>query len=459
MLRICRRVCAAALVGLGGLSDAGEALTEDHKLSASDPTFQARFGSALAVSADHALVGAPSAVIDGVNDAGAVYVFDLSTGLYVTTLSADVPQNDGYFGTSIAVSGETLLVGSSGVNGTTGAAFVFDLTTGQQTAVLSASDGAALDGFGTEVALSDDIAVIAAPQHATNGEFHAGAAYVFDLTSGQEISKLTAADANERDYFGTSVAVSGGTALVGARLQDPVGLLNAGAAYLFDTATGMQLRKLTAPDGVSNDRLGISVALIGDTALVGSYLHDTDDGGSDAGAVYVFDASNGQMTAKLAASDGASVDRFGQAVAVSGDHAVVGATLADPGGVNGAGAAYLFDLGSMTETAKLIASDPVGNDFHGESVAIRGSDVLAGARGHDLDGLTDAGAAYLYRQVGVEPCIPDLAEPFGVLDLADIVAFVTLFTAMDGSVDFDGNGVFDLADIVSFVTAFGAGCP
>ena len=53
----------------------------------------------------------------------------------------------------------------------------------------------------------------------------------------------------------------------------------------------------------------------------------------------------------------------------------------------------------------------------------------------------------------------DLAEPFGILDLADISAFVTAFTTGDLAADLDGNGILDLSDITAFVSAFTGGCP
>ncbi|MEO0586501.1 MAG: FG-GAP repeat protein, partial [Planctomycetota bacterium] len=140
---------------------------------------------------------------------------------------------------------------------------------------LLAPDGAANDYFGHSVAVSGTTALVGSHLDNDNGTY-SGSAYLFDTTTGDLISKLTAPDAAAFDYFGRSVAVSGTTALVGSAFDDD-NVINSGSAYLFDTTTGDLISKLTAPDGAGNDRFGNSVAVSGTTALVGSYL-DNDNG-------------------------------------------------------------------------------------------------------------------------------------------------------------------------------------
>ena len=158
-----------------------------------------------------------------------------------------------------------------------------------------------------------------------------------------EVAKLLASDAQANDYFGGSVAVSGDTAVIGARYEDTGGS-NAGAAYVFTRSGGSwtQQAKLLASDAQSSDYFGVSVAVSGDTAVIGAYGEAT--GGSYAGAVYVFTRSGGAWTqqAKLLASDAQSSDQFGVSVAVSGDTAVIGARYEDTGGSD-AGAVYVFE--------------------------------------------------------------------------------------------------------------------
>jgi len=161
-------------------------------------------------------------------------------------------------------------------------------------------------------------------------------------------TKLTASDAAEGDQFGFSVAISGNTALVGAIRDDDAGS-NSGSAYLFDAATGNQLAKLTASDAAADDFFGISVAISGNTALVGSPLDG--DGGSFSGSAYLFDATTGNQLAKLTASDAAALDQFGISVAISGNTALVGAWQDDDAGFS-SGSAYLYT--SIPEPSTLL---------------------------------------------------------------------------------------------------------
>ena len=167
-------------------------------------------------------------------------------------------------------------------------------------------------------------------------------------TTYNEIKKLTASDAEAGDLFGGRVAVSGDTAAVGARFEDAGGE-DAGAAYIFQRDEGGadnwgEVTKLTASDATAGDFFGFSVAVSGDTAVVGA--HGEDTGGTFAGAAYVFErgeggADNWGQVEKLTASDPETLDQFGVSVAVSGDTAVVGAIQGDAGDSN-TGSAYVF---------------------------------------------------------------------------------------------------------------------
>jgi hypothetical protein len=143
-----------------------------------------------------------------------------------------------------------------------------------------------------------------------------------------KVQKLLAGDGAAGDYFGASVAVSGNTAIIGAYGDDDKGS-GSGTAYVFVRAadgTWSQQAKLTADDGASWDVFGCSVAVSGDTAVIGAYADD--DKGSASGSTYVFVRATGgawSQQAKLTADDGAASDWFGYSVAVSGDTAVIGA--------------------------------------------------------------------------------------------------------------------------------------
>lgn len=256
-----------------------------------------------------------------------------------------------------------------------------------QQAKLTAADGAANDSFGTSVALSGDTALIGAPGNAGSR----GAAYVFVRTGSTWTweGKLTANDGVAGDLFGWSVALSGDAALVGA-YQDDGGK---GSAYVFvrsGTAWSQQA-KLMASDGVALDRFGVSVSLSGDTALVGANQDD-----SSRGSAYVF-VRTGTVwiqQGKLTAADGAANDSFGISVSISGETALVGANQDD----SSRGSAYIFVRTGTTwqQQAKLGASDGVASDEFGRSVSLSGTTALIGAFRDD----TSKGSAYVFLRSG-----------------------------------------------------------
>ncbi|HVM55185.1 MAG TPA: hypothetical protein VM262_18515, partial [Acidimicrobiales bacterium] len=202
-----------------------------------------------------------------------------------------------------------------------------------------------------------------------------GAAYPLAIDPWFQQAKLTAADAAGGDRFGVAVAVSGDTAVVGANAADTPAGSNVGSAYVFVRSAGTWAlqAKLTATDAAAVDNFGISVAISGDTAVVGAYL-DSTLAGSNAGSAYVFVRSAGTWAQqqKLTAADAAAGDRFGISVAVSGDTAVVGAYLDDaPAGMD-SGSAYVFvrSAGTWAQQQKLAASDADAGDRFGIAVAV-----------------------------------------------------------------------------------------
>jgi hypothetical protein len=214
-------------------------------------------------------------------------------------------------------------------------------------------------------------------------------------------SELLASDAAAQDNLGWSVAIGGTTALVGAPFKN-VGVKKLqGVAYVF-TKTGSawaQQQKLAAADGAAGDGFGNGVALSDVTAVVGA-PNKSIGSNVGQGAVYVFTSSGGAWTEaqRLVASDGAAYDDFGCSVALSGNTMIVGAYSAAVGAKSGQGVAYVFTLaGSIwTQQQKLVAADGAANDDFGYSVAISGATALVGARGRG----GQRGAAYVFAQSG-----------------------------------------------------------
>ena len=218
---------------------------------------------------------------------------------------------------------------------------------------LTAADAASKDGFGRSVAISGDTVIVGAIG-ADDSDERIGSAYLFARDQGGaeawgQVAKLTAADAAE-DRFGWSVAISGDTVIVGAPFDDHAGE-RSGSAYLFARDRGGagawgQVAKLTAADGAAGDEFGWSVALSGDAAIVGAPFDA--DAGDASGSVYLFARDQGgteswDQVAKLTAGDAAAGDAFGSSVVLSGDTVIVGATFDDHAG-EWSGSASVFQL-------------------------------------------------------------------------------------------------------------------
>jgi len=371
------------------------------ELLASDRKDFDLLGVSVAISGDTALVGALGDDDRGTN-AGAAYVFVRSGTSWTQQAkltAADGGANDN-FGGAVALSGDTAVVTAifnDEASSDAGAAYVFvrSGTTWTQQAKLTAADASSNELLGISVALSGDTALVGT----TNDNGRSGAAYVFVRggTSWTQQAKLRGADTAAADQFGISVAVVGDTALVGAFGNDVLAN-SAGSAYVFvrSGTSWTQQAELLAADGQEGDQFGVSVAVSGDTALVGANLDD--DHGTDSGSAYVFVRSGTSWTqqAKILAADGQEGDGFGISVALEADTAVLGAsTDSDLGGASGS--AYIFGRSgtSWTQQAKLNANDGASADFFGNSVALSGSTALIGAPDHDELGSSE-GAAYAF---------------------------------------------------------------
>ncbi len=278
--------------------------------------------------------------------------------------------------------------------------------------------------------------------------------YRFDGTAWIE-TKLIASDGGTYDHFGRSVAVSGDTVVVGALWDDDNGT-DTGSAYIyrFDGTAWIET-KLTANDGTSYDYFGASVAADGDSVVVGAYGDNTRTG---SGYIYRFDGSTWNET-KLIASDGTAGDYFGASVAVSGDTIVVGAYLESVHGID-SGSAYIyrFDGTAWVET-KFYGSDLSWDDHFGVSVAADVDKVVVGSH-NDFEYGSRSGSAYIYQSL-TNDCnlngIPDECDiADGTSDDLDGDDIPDECGTLSGNrSDFDGNGQVDIDDLLRLIGVFG----
>ncbi|MCA9258427.1 MAG: FG-GAP repeat protein, partial [Planctomycetales bacterium] len=296
------------------------------------------------------------------------------------------------FGDQVCITDRWILVGVPGYDLTVGGAaaddagavLVFDVKTGRYLRRLTANDSetdVAGDAFGSSVAVCGNRAVIGAPQFG-GGQ---GAAYVFDLLTGKKLYRLLATGSpGASDQFGTSVATDGDNIAVGA----PGTVTNKGSVFVFLANSGLPkpnfLLGITPPTAAAGDKLGTTMALCGRWLLAGAPA-----AAGNQGKVFVIDveSTNAAGTFTLTASDGLAGDWFGWSLAVDGPYALVGAIR--PGNP---GAAYLIHLPTAQEVTKFTASDGAPSDLFGSGVALNGNLALIGASGKN----SDLGGAYLY---------------------------------------------------------------
>ena len=370
-----------------------------------------------------------------VEDGGAEYPITIDPFVQEARLYASDGQGGDLFGTSIAMDGDTVVVGTyldDDDGRTSGSAYVFTKPSGgwvqtSTAAKLTAFDGAGGEGFGFSVAVDGDTIAVSAVWDDDKGG-QSGSAYVFTRPSRGWVTtstavKLTAYDGAAEDLFGYSVAVDndGDTIVVGA-FRDDVGdepdvKTDAGSAYVFTKPTGgwvttSTATKLTAYDGVTEDLFGVEVAVEGDTIAVSAVWDD--DSETNSGSVYLFTKPSGgwattSSAAKLTAYDPGQDDLFGLSVAMDTSTVVVGAFRDDVGDEpdvkTDAGSAYVFTKPSggwvtTSTAAKLTAYDRTGGDRFGTSVAIDsdGGTIVVGAPFADVDDRTDAGSAYVFTK-------------------------------------------------------------
>lgn len=394
--------------------------------------------------------------------AGAAYVFvrDAGTWAQEAYLKAANTEEDDRFGGAVAVSGDTIVVGATGEDGRSGAVYVFTRSAGMWTQedFLKASNADSGDRFGSSVAIDGDTLVVGARAEDSasvgvngvqqdNSAIGSGAAYVFVRSAGvwSQQAYIKASNTNEHDCFGSSVAISGNTIAVGADYEDssatgvdgdqsadPHGLFDSGAAYLFVRTgdTWNQEAYLKASNTDLGDRFATRVAVSGTTVVIGAMFEDsaatgvngdeTDNSASLAGAAYVFarNAGTWSQEAYLKGLNTESFDAFGASVAILADSIVVGATLeassangVDGDGANndapGSGAAYLFSRSGVVWSQVSYLKPSNGGGTFGDAVGLSADLLVAGASGEaspstGIDGPQDgiaapqSGAAFVF---------------------------------------------------------------
>ena len=391
-------------------------LVQQAELTASDGDTDDQFGYSVAMSGDTLVVGAPSH--DG--EDGAVYVYTRPpSGWQDATQVAELTLSDEIataLGNSVAIDGDTIVAGAPyyvTMAGVIGAAVVYTMPLGgwrneTENAVLDASDGADQDQLGWSVAVSGNEIAAGAPGP-PQGATAPGSVYEFTMPQSgwqgaTQTAELTTTDGAAGDSVGQSVAISGGTIVAGAPDHQVAGNAQQGTAYVFAMPQGgwqdeTQTGELTASDGAPGDSLGFSVATTGATVVAGAPGHE--DTPQDFGKVYVFMMptggwQSGHESAGLTGAGGEST-LLGWSVAMDGDTIVAGALL---GRSDGQGAAFAYTMSPSgwqdATPVELTAADGVSQDQFGNSVALAGDTIVAGAPLHRVGANGHQGSAYVF---------------------------------------------------------------
>lgn len=385
-----------------------------------EPSYIGNFGWSVAISGSLVVVGALNDDT-GAARAGSAYVYDLSRTIPsepILTLNNPTPGVDDYFGSSVAISGNRLVIGAFGDSEAApdaGTAYVYDLTRGDPSVpcatLMQPRTGAFARGrFGISVGISGNWVVVGADEDSTSAHF-SGIAYVYDLASATPqfpVLILTNPTPVFNDHFGSSVAISGSGIIVGAPNDDIFGS-DSGSAYLYDLVSAtprVPAWTLRSSLPARFDGFGRSVAISGTHLVVGAPWDAS--GAQNSGRAYLYSLTNTTTSMPvlwLTNPAPAELSNFGSAVAISETYVVVGA----PGAAYVGGCAYVFNLTNATPATSAVW---LGFPCHGwwesfgSSVAISGSLIVVGAPANpsatEFPGSV-AGTAYVYDMESAEP--------------------------------------------------------
>jgi len=381
------------------------------------------FGSSVAISGNICAVGAPDEDIVDHNNSGVIYLFDINTGNLLHTLNN--PNNYGTetfdsFGEQIVIDGNLCVTSTryeDNENGTSsGVVYIFNIDTGSllRTIVNPNIYGTPEnDFFGYSIAISNNMIIVGAYGEDDAGTNMSGAAYIFDVTTGDLIHTLNnpnAYDTSSGDTFGNAVSIYGNKCIVGANDEDSDNGSASGAAYIFDVTTGNLLHTLINPGAYSNnlgDYFGYAVSISENICIVGAYQEDSIEG-NNSGQVYIFDINTGSLLQSIDSpdkEDESAYENFGRSIDVSDNYIIISAPQKMEGDYYDSGKVYIYDINTYGLLHKITNENDYGSyesDYFGLAVSIFGDKFIVGATGEAYDNgdprtSSSTGKAYVYN--------------------------------------------------------------
>jgi Ca2+-binding RTX toxin-like protein len=355
-----------------------------YHFNAPDPTSFDYFGMSVALSGDIAIIGA-SGNDTASSDSGAVYLYDLTTGNLINTLTAPVTGGYEKFGSGVAAYDNWVIVSATGddtlVSGA-GRAYIFEIDTGNLVRTIENPDPQAGDGFGFLPRISESYYFIGA-QYDDVGETNAGSGYLYDKATGNLLYTFNNPDPVANSWFGYSADLTDDYLVVGAYGNAPDGVYRAGSAYVYDPATGTLLFTLDNPTPYTSDFFATDLKIFDDYVVICEKRED--DMGTDTGEVHIYDLETGGLVTSFYSTSPESQDEFGTSLNGYGDYLIVGSRRGDDAIENGGGIQeYYIDFdgdGNVSGTSK--ADIIMGLDGNDLILGGDGDDHLYGDDGDD----------------------------------------------------------------------------
>lgn len=450
-----RVVFAASVAALSALAAPGETLADQ-------PPAVEPFARLAPVGAmEHAMFGTVARVGrvlavgafrdgNGSERTGAVYLFDLVTGVQTARIVPEGLGHQAKFGGSMASNGRVIAASADGgdtLGPDAGAVFLIDPASGSVDSVLSPVDAADQQYFGSSIAMEGDRLVVGAAYHNGTHE-EVGAVYVFDTVSGEQRSMIVPDQGTRFENFGYAVAIGNGIIAAGS-WGDAAGVSLAGSVRLFDADDSAELRTLTAEPPVRFEHFGAEIHIDGPFLVASSEGYERDK--------YILDlrTDGGPVMLALPPADPGLVWEFRNGIAVSGRYAMVPAVLIDDALNRLEESVFVYDLHTMRPVVRL--TDPDGLSVGGSRhrMLLRGGLAVASIHNNSGNG---TGLVAMYDLTDTL-CQADFTPPYGTPDFFDLAAFLDAIRAGDDRADLAVPfGVLDAHDVMAFVGSLLSGC-
>lgn len=371
------------------------------------------FGSAVDISGDFLVSGAPLKNNGNQSNTGEVYIYEKSGADWnlMTSITASDREADDRFGTSVAIDGNRVVVGApfdDDIANSTGAVYIFEYDGTNWNEITKLTDPAlqANDEFGHDVSINGDWIAIGVPKDDDlNANSGAVWMYEFDGTNWTYHSTLTSAFTEfGEELFGYSVSVNGARLAVGSPLDDDAAT-DAGNAFIYDyDGTNWNFtEKLVPSDGGNSFSFGFDLELDQDQVIVGAYGGNPNLLSAGAAYIYQFDGSNWNEQQIIFSNDATADDWFGYKVGIDGETAIMSAINDDDNGTSsGSVYVYRWDQTEWIQEFKVISNDGNNGDEYGNAIAIDDLDFIVGAYKRDISG-SNSGKGYAYSLCSYKP--------------------------------------------------------